>query len=105
MKKFIKKMPLDVFIDRMNSLGKPFAVEVFFCSDKEDFGSAWLECDLIGLRGVLMVFKGNHSVVHTSRPCEFVEWNDDRTMMRYVLKCENAIVCVCTPDGKPLKEI
>ena len=105
MKKFIKKMPLDVFIDRMNSIGKPFIVAVFFYAGNKDVGYTELECHLVEARCAVVTFRGDHSFVHIDEPCGFAEWNDDRTMMCYVLECEDVIICVHTPDGKPLKEI
>lgn len=107
MKKFIRKIPLDTFIDRMNSLGKPFTVVVFFYSSNKnkDVGYTELECHLIEARCAVVTFRGNHSIVHIDDTCGLVEWNDDNTMMCYVLECEEVIACVYTPDGKPLKEI
>lgn len=83
MKTIAKKMPLDVFIDRMNSLNQPFTVEVFFYSDDEDVGRTEIECNSIDVRGQLMLFRGNHSIVHISKQCKFVEWDNNETMLCY----------------------
>lgn len=103
MKKIAKEMPLAAFIDRMNSLNQPFTVEAFFFSGNEDIGSTEIECHLIDVCGQLMLFRGNHSIVHISKPCKFVKWDDNETMMCYVMGSENVIVKIYTPDSKPLK--
>jgi hypothetical protein len=112
MKTIAKEMPLDLFVEKMNTLNQPFFVWAFVkAMPGADFDCSInaTKIDLWTLPGndlkqATLTFKdGTGNKIEFNGGCDTVVWDDNDTMQCYCMDTAHATVTIYTPDGKPFE--